>query len=96
MERIPQIEPISKMKHRYNEVLQQLKDGPVVLTQHGRATAVVVDPAQWNAAIEEREELLDAIAALKAEAALARGEANCEDIEPAAFIAEITGDAIQT
>ena len=95
MERIPQIEPISKMKHSYNEVLQRLEDGPVVLTQHGRAAAVVVDPAQWNAAIEEREELLDVIAALKAEAALSQGKAEWEDVDPAAFLAEITGDAVQ-
>ena len=95
MERVPQIEPISKMKHQYNEILRRLEDGPVVLTQHGRAAAVVVDPVQWNAAIEEREGLLDAIAALKAEVALSQGKAELEDIHPATFIAEITGDAIQ-
>ena len=95
MERVPQIEPISHMKHRYNEVLQQLEAGPVVLTQHGRAAAVVVHPGQWNATLDERENLLDALAALRAELALALGKASWDEIDPDTFRTEVAGDAVQ-
>ena len=94
MERVPQIEPISKMKHQYNDVLRLAESGPVVLTQHGRAAAVVIHPAGWNAVIEEREQLLDIVAALKAELALAKGETQWEEIDPSSFIAEITDEEV--
>ncbi|MFQ5796297.1 MAG: type II toxin-antitoxin system Phd/YefM family antitoxin [Candidatus Bipolaricaulia bacterium] len=38
----------SKLRQTQNEVLEKLSEGPVVLTQHGEATAVLVDPEQWN------------------------------------------------
>jgi hypothetical protein len=82
------------MKHHYNEVLRKLSNGLVVLTQHGQAVAVMAAPAYWDEVVEEREELLDVIAALKAELALARGDVQLEDIDPNTFIAEITGNAI--
>ena len=94
MEKLPQIESISHMKHHYKQVLNRLDAGPIVLTQHGQAAAVLVSPTAWNAAVEEREELKDIIAALKAELALERGEDTLVDIDPDTFIGEITGDAV--
>ena len=48
MEVLPKIIPISQLRQRQSDVLKNLPDGPVVLTQHGRAMAVMVSPDQWN------------------------------------------------
>ena len=94
MDKLPQVESISRMKHQYNEVLTQLDAGPVVLTQHGRMVAVLVAPATWDAAVEEREDLKDIIAALRAELAIARGEEEPEPIDPDTFMSEILGESV--
>lgn len=95
MERLPRIESISTMKHSYREVLAQLSDGPVVLTQHGKAVAVLVSPNGWNRAADEREELLDEIALLKAELAIERGEDTLTEVNPDTFVAEMSDAPVQ-
>jgi len=60
MSKIPELVPISELRLRQSEVLERLPEGPVVLTQRGRAAAVLVDPDQWNSLISELEDLLDA------------------------------------
>src|SRR5215213_6635668 len=50
---IPELLPISELRLHQNEVLGRLKDGPVVLTQHSRAAAVLVSVEQWNAREEK-------------------------------------------
>lgn len=45
---VPQIEPISRLQRDHNSVLQQLQNGPVFLTHHGDATAVMVSAEAWN------------------------------------------------
>jgi prevent-host-death family protein len=54
MTSIPELLPISELRLHQNEVLNRLKDKPIVLTQHSRAAAVLVSVEQWN----EREEKL--------------------------------------
>lgn len=66
MSTVPEIVPISKLRHTQNEILAKLSEGPVVLTQHGEAAAVLVDPKQWNRLIEELEDLYDALDAIEA------------------------------
>ena len=66
MEVIPELVPISELRLRQNALLSKLHDEPVVLTQHGRAVAVLVSPSQWNQIAEELEELRDALEAMKA------------------------------
>jgi prevent-host-death family protein len=53
MSSIPELLPISQLRLHQNEVLSRLKDGPVVLTQHSRAAAVLVSVDQWNAREEK-------------------------------------------
>jgi prevent-host-death family protein len=53
MTSIPELLPISELRLHQNEVLNRLKDGPVVLTQHSRAAAVLVSVEQWNAREEK-------------------------------------------
>jgi prevent-host-death family protein len=48
MNKIPELLPISELRLHQNEVLDRLKSGPVVLTQHSRAAAVLVSVEQWN------------------------------------------------
>ena len=66
MAAIPEIYGVSDLRTRKSEILRKLHDGPVVLTQHARAVAVLVSPEKWNQLIEEVENLQDALAALEA------------------------------
>jgi len=78
---IPEIVPISDLRARQNQVLAELAHGPIILTQRGRVTAVLVSPRQWNrlfarlqeleAGAEEAEDARDAAAI---EASVASGE----------------------
>ena len=63
---IPNLFPISELRQRQNKILQMLPDGPVVLTQHGRASVVLVSPEQWNQMVIELEDLQDALDAAEA------------------------------
>lgn len=74
MRAAPQIVPISDLRNRHTDVLKQLKNGPVFLTQHGRGSAVLLSLEQWNQIDEEIEELRDVIAVLKNRLAVAKGE----------------------
>lgn len=66
MNTIPELIPISELRQRQSEVLNQLAKHPVVLTQHGRATAVLVSPEMWNQLLEELDDLRDALDAAEA------------------------------
>lgn len=42
--------PVQEAKSRFSELINQsLSNGPQVVTRHGRATAVVIPYAQWQA-----------------------------------------------
>ena len=66
MQTIPNLFPISELRQRQTKILQMLSDGPVVLTQHGRASVVLVSPEQWNQMVNEIEDLQDALDAVEA------------------------------
>jgi prevent-host-death family protein len=57
---IPRTVGVSDLRTRQKEILSQLPDGPVVLSQHNQPTAVLVDVALWNSLVEELEALQDA------------------------------------
>ena len=76
---IPELVPISGLRTRQNEILDQLAGKPVVLTQHGRAAAVLVSPEQWNLLVEMVEDLTDALDALEMRARIASGEETVRD-----------------
>ena len=63
---IPKLVPISELRVRQNEILSELGEMPVVLTQHGREAAVLVSSEQWNGLLAEIEDLRDALDALEA------------------------------
>jgi prevent-host-death family protein len=61
IESIPRPTPISDLRIRQNSVLAQVAEGPVVLTQRGRAAAVLVKPDLWNELVQRLEDLQDAL-----------------------------------
>jgi len=74
MQSVPDLMPISSLRQTQNKVLGKLPESPVVLTQHGRAVAVLVDPDMWNDLLEELETWQDSFAALEAKYQVAIGE----------------------
>lgn len=71
---MPQVIPISDLRKRQAQIVDQLRDRPIVLTQHGYGAAVLVSPEQWAQMQDRIDDLEDTIAALRAELALARQE----------------------
>ncbi len=65
MQTIPNLIPISELRQKQNKILKMLSDGPVVLTQHGRASVVLVNPELWNQMVNELEDLHDALDAVE-------------------------------
>lgn len=63
---IPEIRPFSDLRIRQHELVDQLADGPIVLSQRGRASAVLVSIEDWNVLVERLEELDDALALIEA------------------------------
>ncbi len=74
MHPIPEIVPITQLRNRQNELLEQLQQGPILLTQHSRAAAMMVSPTQWNELMAEIENLHDTISALEAKIELLSGQ----------------------
>lgn len=80
---VPKLVPISKLRLTQNEVLSILGQSPVVLTQHGEAVAVLVDPSMWNDLLRELEVWQDSFDALEEKYLLAIGEEEVIDWEEA-------------
>lgn len=57
MNRIPRIMSITELRTNQTEIVDSLKDGPIVLTRQGRAAAVLVHPQQWNDLIQQVEDM---------------------------------------
>jgi prevent-host-death family protein len=62
----PELLPISDLRQRQNEILRRLSNGPIILTQHGRAAAIMVSPDCWRELLTELEDLRDAVSAAEA------------------------------
>jgi prevent-host-death family protein len=60
MNGVVEVAPISDLRHRQNELLAQLGKGPVILTQHGRGTAVLLSMQQWQEINESLRSMADA------------------------------------
>jgi antitoxin YefM len=67
------IKPLSEFRAGVSSYIQQVTETkrPLILTQHGRGVAVLVDVGEFEA-MQSRLDLLDEI--YKAEAQIARGE----------------------
>ena len=72
----PDPTPIPNIRQRQAEILASLAAGPVILTQHGRAAAVMVSPAEYDRMLTALEDLQDAV-----DAAAARREAGELDFD---------------
>lgn len=59
MNKVPELVPISEMRTHQAAILEQLKQGPIVLTHHSKAAAVLVDPNHWNRLLEQLEDVRD-------------------------------------
>ena len=81
MSLISDVVPISDLRHRQNEIIRQLSEGPVILTQRGRGTAVLLSMERWKQMArqladltESLEEAEDVRAVDEIEARIASGE----------------------
>ena len=45
---VPQIEPVTRLARDHTGVFKLLSNGPVILAQHSKAAAVLVDVETWN------------------------------------------------
>lgn len=68
MDPLPEVVPISELRLRQNELLGQVSEKPIVLTQHGRAVAVLLGPEPYNRLLEHIEDLQLAVDAVEARA----------------------------
>lgn len=91
---LPQMAPVSDLKHRHLEVFKRLKAGPVVLANRSQPTAVLVAPDRWNEIVEYIDDLECSLEALKAELALAQGADQMERLTPTEIEAWLGDDAL--
>lgn len=61
--RIPRLEPVTAVKRRATEIIAGLRDDsqPVIITEHGRSAAVLMDIASYDALVS-RLEVLEGLA----------------------------------
>jgi len=79
---VPQIEPVTRLARDHVAVFKLLRNGPVILAQHSKAAAVLVDVDTWNETVR-RLALLERLAAGdRAAAAIRAGEYDTpEDVD---------------
>ncbi len=66
MAAIPDLVPISDLRTRQADILASLNEGPVILTQHSKAAAVLMSTEQYNQMVAMLEDLQDALDAKEA------------------------------
>jgi PHD/YefM family antitoxin component YafN of YafNO toxin-antitoxin module len=91
---VPQMAPVSDLKHRHLEVFKRLKSGPVVLANRSQPAAVLISPEKWNAIIEYIDDLECGLEALQTELAIAKGEDQFERLTPEEIQAWLGDDTI--
>ena len=86
---------VSDLRTRQREILSQLSEGPVVLSQHNQPMAVLVDVALWNRLLEELADLRDAQIATERLAEAQRDPSSVQRLEAmeAELLAENLVDA---
>jgi prevent-host-death family protein len=50
---VAEVAPISDLRHRQAEIVGRLVEGPVILTQRGRGTTVMLSMADWRASMRQ-------------------------------------------
>jgi len=81
MNALPQIAPISDMRVRQVQIIENARRGPVILVERGsRPALVVISPEQWNALAERMEYLEDVAAIYKKKWEIATGQDDMEEV----------------
>lgn len=71
MDPLPDVVPISELRTRQNELLEQASEKPILLTQHGKEVAVLLGPEPYNRLLEQLDDLRLAFDAVEARAEVA-------------------------
>ena len=71
-----------------------LDQATLLLTHHGHAAGVLVQPAVWNQLLERLEEQNDLITALTMELEAERGETDFEPVDVAELKALVLGESV--
>ena len=66
MDPLPDVVPISELRLRQNDLLEKVSAKPILLTQYGRAVAILLGPEPYNRLLEHIEDLQLAIDAVEA------------------------------
>lgn len=91
---LPTIAPISDLRLRQAEIIEQAKEGPVILVERGSKPALIaISPEQWNLLAEQVEYLQDALALYKKKWELATGQDELVELSPEE-ISEWLGDDV--
>ena len=61
MDIVSEVVPISELRHKQNEIIRRLGDGPVILTQRGRGTAVLISLQRWRQMVRQLADLEEAL-----------------------------------
>ena len=56
MQLVPQIEPITRMARDHKALVDKLANGPVVLSSHSKAAAVMVSVQTWNQMVKRLQQ----------------------------------------
>jgi PHD/YefM family antitoxin component YafN of YafNO toxin-antitoxin module len=92
MNKVPELVPISEMRTHQAAILEQLKQGPIVLTHHSKAAAVLVDPNQWNWLLEQLEDARDLATIRQQEREEEQGQAEVLAVDEEELKAWASGD----
>lgn len=60
--------PLTEAKGRLAALVRECEEGEIVILRHGRPAAILVSPAQYEAILEEIEDLRDRISVYESEA----------------------------
>ena len=72
MNEVPQIEPVTRMQKDHRALLEQTNQGPVVLSNRGKAAGVLLSVAEWDSIVKEMNDLRIALAMTKNALAIER------------------------
>ena len=93
MNPLPTIAPLSDLRIRQAEIIEQASHGPVVLVERGsRPALVAVTPELWNQIAERMEDLEDAVAVYRSRWELAAGLDVLEDVSAATLQGWLNSD----
>ncbi len=82
MSAAPQIVPMSDLRIHQAEVLRKMGKAPVYLAQRGRPAAVLVSFEQWDALLEELDDLQSTVWSLQSELNIATGKSKLVEMSP--------------